>query len=174
MHQPWDELNEHQLLWSVFFREPTVYDFGSGGESLSYPTCFCKRKFELGNHNALIHYLKTQCKGWTSDPQNKYTVNYIVYILLANFKSKRLFKQGSRVVCDGPLRSVFGLSSFRINTLRSLVYWFITGEAKEPPCLFLCVPEQMVVDIFGPGMFKSDIKKYARQDCIANQAIGHV
>ena len=76
--------------------------------------CPCKEKWSFVKNSNLETYLKTHCLGWSPDPQNKYTANFIVAVLLANFKNKGLLKRrGGRfleISTDRFLRKVQGFN----------------------------------------------------------------
>jgi len=51
---------------------------------LCYNPCYCQEKYTF-KRQELLFQLK-QLKGWAIDPEDKYTLNYIMIVVLAHFK----------------------------------------------------------------------------------------
>ena len=71
------------------------YDFGKFVEKrpgcfeyfyLKYQACPCKEKYYLKPSSRLSKYLY-KCKGWVPDETNTYSLNFILIVLLANWRS---------------------------------------------------------------------------------------
>ena len=114
-----------------------IYDFGKwvqfeNGE-FNYPrmlhhACPCREKYYLKSRSTLSKYLTRHCKGFVVDPERKYTLNYIIVVLLVNWKEKHLLWRRPfelEVKDDGLVGRVVNTrhwhmrdSYFRINSLR--------------------------------------------------------
>jgi len=64
-------------------------------DALRYTPCCCNEKFPFKTNSTLPKYLEKECLGWTVDPCNLYTLNYILIILLTNLKYKGLLTKQS-------------------------------------------------------------------------------
>lgn len=62
-------------------------------EKLRYSPCSCKERFTFKTGSTLLEYLETQCLGWIPDPNNEYTLNYILIVLIANLNYKNLLSK---------------------------------------------------------------------------------
>lgn len=112
-------------------------------------------RFRSGS--ALKSYLETECEGFVKDPSDRYVINYIIVVLLADFKSKRLFDAefSSIVYCSLALQKVFGRAILHLSSLRaevkkhffhlefsySIQKWFLYGFIDQPntqSCLLVC------------------------------------
>lgn len=79
-------------------------------ESLVFNWCPHQEKYSFHSESRLKQYLEN-CKGWVSDPNQKYTVNYILMVLFTDLKQKNYILQDAYVsgayfiCCDQQLQS---------------------------------------------------------------------
>jgi len=136
------------------------------GNELSYSFCPCREKYRLKN-KPLLDYLQTHCDGWVEDPQGRYTLNYLIAILLVNLKEKNRLKPilvRNHFQIDDPrltaiLRfSCFSLSDFR-NKIKGLFHGKVCKESHRS-VLFLCEPNV--------GLIHPFLKNLEDEKCISN------
>jgi len=73
-------------------RFKTDFDFGNySSRPIRYSPCDCKGRYPFQKTSLLLPYLQTSL-GWTSSPDNRYTINYILMVLIADFKEKNLIQ----------------------------------------------------------------------------------
>ena len=87
----------------------------------------------LFKKNSLLHpYLKT-CQGWQEDSSDRYTVNYINFVIIAEAKTKnklvRDIEDDFYILCDPPLKQalqiripVIGLGRLRKTVLKQMIH----------------------------------------------------
>lgn len=127
------EISDRQ--WIVGFR--TFIE-----DHFSYFICPHREKYLFKTDSLLLRYLHSECQGWVRDVDDKYTVNYILIVLFANFKAKQLFNKQypCLVQCKGNLQFVFNRRLAHINELRALVLSHL--QQAEPYIMlhepFLC------------------------------------
>lgn len=63
------------------------FNFNCISQPINYKPCDCKGKYQFKKDSSLLKFLQNN-NGWVSDPQNLYTLNYILICLIANFKEK--------------------------------------------------------------------------------------
>lgn len=70
---------------------------------LTFKSCPCKDKHFLDPRGVLSRYLYEKCQGFVPDGEHRYTINYIVMVLIANWNEKKLIYRYSqlRVKNDG-------------------------------------------------------------------------
>jgi hypothetical protein len=90
-----------------------------------YEPCDCQEKYSFKPQSRLLAYLR-QCKGWTDDPEGKYTLNYIIAVLLAYAKEQNFFcicvkDPNKRIIGDSRFKAALGVSSITFRELRSLI-----------------------------------------------------
>jgi len=61
-------------------------------DSIYYSPCPCRVKYYLRPDSPLTKYLEEECQGWVRDENHKYSLNYILMVLSANFKQKKLLE----------------------------------------------------------------------------------
>ena len=91
-------------------------------------TNFCPHgnKYPFKYGTKLEEYMR-QCKGWLEDQDRKYTINYILIVLLAEIKSRRLLILDAYdkyyIICDRELQLSLGVSEpfIEITLLRKQV-----------------------------------------------------
>jgi len=86
------ELFQYQLnKWrSKTFHALAAYvDENGKTRIICYYPCDCQQKYSFKKNSKLLPYLQ-QCKGWIVDPQEKYTLNYVMIVLLAYLREKNL------------------------------------------------------------------------------------
>lgn len=71
----------------------------------------------------LKDYLENECKGFVKDPQDRYTINYVIIVLIADFEDKELFCPINThiVLCTPVLQNIFGKSRLDLSLFRNLV-----------------------------------------------------
>ena len=97
--------------------------------SLDIKPCPHGEKYTLED-STLLQYLMEDCKGFQIDPEGKYTLNYVITVLLANWKEKQLI-QHCTVLTNGRIKRAFGTydSCFCLTELRAMVLrYFDTKE----------------------------------------------
>ena len=89
-------------------------------DAVTYTVCNHQQKYFFKQNSLLKNYLEEQCNGFIED--SSYTLNYIIVVLLANWKELGLLYHCS-VRCTGRLRKVFKVhyKYLHLNTLRNLV-----------------------------------------------------
>jgi len=87
----------------------------------------------LFKKDSLLHpYLKT-CQGWQEDSSDRYTVNYINFVIIAEAKTKnklvRDIEDDFYILCDPPLKQalqiripVIGLGRLRKTVLKQMIH----------------------------------------------------
>jgi len=95
-------------------------------DPITYAPCTCREKYFLYPENLLALYLEEKCKGWVRDPESRYTLNYLVLVLIANFKDKGLLQYDTEydfyfVITDKRLKSVFEYGYFKLKDLRAMI-----------------------------------------------------
>lgn len=109
--------------------------------------CDHQQKYKFQEWSLLKNYLQTECPGWVEDPNDEYTLNYVLVLLFSVVYVKGLFDEKNifRIQCDLGLSKVFNRSAVYIIEIRFLVKRHLIHN--EPPFKkgdsypFLCVPE---------------------------------
>jgi len=134
---------EHEVLFYYLGHFRTI--------RLRYFVCPCREKYKL-NNPLLSHYLKTKCQGWLEDPDDRYTLNYLILVLLTNLQEKghlRFFDTlGDYFIADLELISILGFDSFTVFNLRSQIrdlFHLRKTKGWHPPALFLCVSDEDLI-----------------------------
>ena len=110
------------LLTFYFYERGLALTRRSRDESLQYFFCTHQEKYQIKRSSRLESYLKN-CKGFVKDPKNLYTVNYIIAVLVANWRDQGLITH--LVIKNVPqIRSVLGAYTEGITyyRLRELVF----------------------------------------------------
>lgn len=82
------------------------------GPEIHYKACPHQDKYTFIPHSPLKDYLENHCEGFVRDPDSKYTINYIVIVLLANWKARRLFsKKQDSVLATSYIKKAFRTTS---------------------------------------------------------------
>jgi hypothetical protein len=63
---------------------------GTTKHYLTYRPCHCKERYFLDPRGTLSRYLNEECKGFVPDGDHRYSLNYIVIVLIANWKVRNL------------------------------------------------------------------------------------
>jgi len=89
-------------------------------DAVTYTVCNHQQKYFFKQNSLLKNYLEEQCNGFVED--SSYTLNYIIVVLLANWKELGLLYHCS-VRCTGRLRKIFKVhyKYLHFSALRSLV-----------------------------------------------------
>jgi hypothetical protein len=146
-------------------------------EKLRYSPCCCKEKFSFKTGSTLLSYLETQCYGWTPDPTDEYTLNYILIVLIANLNYKNLLnKRYEHWVIDAvpSLEPVLNCGHFSldrnfyfISELRPIVANFHCNTygvtfTESPPFICPYGLESIIRSIFGISEPNSRIYRFYR------------
>lgn len=100
-HPPVTPLSQH-----------TAHRHNLQSEAIEHWLCPHKDKYQFLPQSPLKDYLETHCEGFISDPENKYTINYIVLVLLANWGALRLIlTTGKAVRATSYIKKAFATSS---------------------------------------------------------------
>ena len=91
-----------------------------------YSVCPHRNRYPFKKGSELKNYLKNECPVWKDDPEELYTVNFIVVALLSTFKSQDLIKEGN-ICLTKQLTKVLKLKSgsVKINGLRILALFHL-------------------------------------------------
>lgn len=126
-------------------------------DSICYSPCPCRVKYYLRPDSPLTKYLEEECQGWVRNVENKYTLNYILIILSANFKQKKLIEfdfehDYYEIRCDSALREL--TNKHYLNTLQLRKYlsntFFEEPERQQlypdfHSTLFLCLGDDVKI-----------------------------
>lgn len=79
------------------------FDFGTWSlvngqqewDELIYNPCGCEEVYSFRDNSAFLQYMRQQCSGWQDSIDNKYTLKYLILIILTQCRDKRiLYKNG--------------------------------------------------------------------------------
>ena len=149
-----------------------IHEEASLLKSIYYSPCPCKEKYYLDPANPLTKYLENECKGWVVANDHRYRLNYLLLILIANFKKKQFLKFNDTfdyyyLKGDQKLSSLLGESHTSLLSFRSFVNeTFFGGIEKDQLSLFstplfLCVDQKLV----RPFLDQGDLNHYVRNQC---------
>jgi len=110
--------------------------------------CPHQDRYSFKKDSPLHSYLKT-CKGWQKDSSNRYNVNYIIFVILAEVKTQnrliRDFKDNFYILSDSSLKQaltvkipVVGLGRLRKIVLKQMIHLEPLGFRHSYP--FWCLP----------------------------------
>lgn len=121
---------------------------------LLYFLCLHQGRYAIKDP-CLSHYLTTQCEGFVEDPDGEYTLQYLLYVLIANWKEKKLLKDCDLRV-DNHLRIVFRTRNLTIPLykLRPLIFKKLASEVT------------LTYVALGHKKFKPPLCKELKQDFI--------
>jgi len=103
-----------------------------------------------------------QCKGWQEDPDRTYTVNYVIIVLLAEIKSKKLLILDAYdkyyILCDNELQRAlhmiepfFKLEKLRekvVEQMRQTEYYYQQGRDYKIPLWCVYHVDRVLHQIF--------------------------
>jgi len=82
------------------------------GPRIYYEACPHQDKYPFIPNSPLQNYLENHCEGFVKDDQDKYTINYLVFVLLANWKTRKLFsKKQDSVLATSYIKKAFRTTS---------------------------------------------------------------
>jgi len=123
----------------------------------SYTPCSCRDKLSFKDDSPLQKYLETRCKGWVPDTENKYTLNYVLLVLIANLKEANLITEPI-IRLSSELQDLFEENFIHIQDLRHKVRSFFKGNlgqpTKVPPFYCIIRDKHLIEDLFGPSYYK--------------------
>jgi len=95
---------------------------------LLYFLCLHQERYAIKDP-CLLYYLTRLCEGFVEDPEGKYTLQYLLHVLLANWREKNLLKDCDLRV-DKHLRIVFRTKALVIPLykLRLLIFKKLESE----------------------------------------------
>lgn len=110
--------------------------------------CPCRDLLPFKENSSLLKYLETHCKGWVVSPSNRYTLNYVLIVLLANLREKGFLQtKAQRYLCvkgDSVFRKIEGFRAkiTQVSSLRHIIAsrHFNTAENSKYTT-FLCPKE---------------------------------
>jgi len=128
-----------EMTWTVDdenfvaqLRQSTSFELGAVRNnrivSIPYRPCDCRGRYAFKPKSKLLEYLRT-CNGWVEDDEGKYTLNYLLIILMVHLKEKKLLhreRQGGRVewfLLTKELQEAisYGLRSIHVDYVRPLI-----------------------------------------------------
>lgn len=100
----------------------------SGAPVIIYTTCPHLERHKFCHDSPLLNYLQSHCKGFEEDISGRYTLNYIIVVLLANWFEKELLLHDT-IICDPFIQTAFKTENrfLFLSELRGLVV-----EQTEP------------------------------------------
>ena len=104
------------------------------GPRIHYEACPHQERYSFIPHSPLKNYLEKHCEGFVQDPEEKYTINYIVFVLLANWKARELFsKEQDSVLATSYIKRAFMTTSkvIGIRGLRRRVASQLDAKAED-------------------------------------------
>jgi len=114
---------------------------------LPFHVCPCKEKYTW--EKPILEYFRIKSKSWIDDPQDKYSFNYVIIILLATLKEnnsavKKPKSWDTYQITDSELARILRFSQFTLYNLRIQMRGLCSEKACEEPDLgyiFYCVPD---------------------------------
>ena len=61
--------------------------------SLVYEVCGCEDIYSFKQDSTLLAYLRDNCPGWVSNPYNRYTLKYIIFVIVSHSRAMRILKK---------------------------------------------------------------------------------
>ena len=149
-----------------------IHEESSLLKSIYYSPCPCKEKYYLDPDSPLTKYLKGECRGWVVASDNLYSLNYLLLVLIANFKRKQVLKFNDifdyyYLEGDQKLSLLLGESYTSLLSFRSFVNeTFFGGVEKDQlsffsTTLFLCVDRKLI----RPFLDQGGLDHYVRDQC---------
>ncbi len=100
-----------------------IVSVGTGSaDHLVYTACPHLEKYEFCQNAPIKKYLETKCKGFVKDPKDRYTLNYIIAVLIVNWAHLKIIKHHA-VKVNGYIRKAlrYRLEFLFTSHLRPLV-----------------------------------------------------
>lgn len=110
--------------YALRINEREVYE--KQANPVLYAPCTCREKYFLYPGSLLALYLEEECQGWVRDPESRYTLNYLVLVLIANFKSKNILRYDMEenyyyIATDKKLAFIFRQSYLELHDIRDII-----------------------------------------------------
>jgi len=91
-----------------------------------YSPCTCRERYYLPPTSSLYLYLKNECLGWEPSSDHYYNLNYLMIVLITNFKAKNLLKEDIDfdtyyVKCDEKLKSLMDMNYLNLFSFRETI-----------------------------------------------------
>lgn len=128
------------------------YEIKGGTKPLYYTYCPHGNSYQFRHNSSLRKYLEKNCKGWVRNSVDRYTLNYVILVLVCALKEKGLVRK-TVIYCDTELREIFDTDCVLVHLLRSKVReHFLHNEfpTRNDYFPFWCVPgyEELILDVF--------------------------
>lgn len=100
---------------------------------LTYNCCVHWNKYRFKPRSPLKAYVEKKCLGFEKDPQNEYTVNYLIIVLFANWKHHKLLK-AKQIRATSYVKTALQVTSeyIELRDLRRLVINQLNAGVEKP------------------------------------------